>query len=285
MLLGFGGLLISAFLARGGREPFASGFVALAAWSYLLLVDGWVYRHRGESLIQSHPRRFLFLAVWSLVFKLFNEMANLRLGYWAHGVTPASRGAAWILGAALLAAAVPVLLETADLIESAGVFKSVTVPPLHRAPSVFVVTGGLIFAVLALGWPRLFSPLWWAVPLFLCDPLNERLAEPSLLSDARVGQVRKIALVGLAGLLTGVLWEVANVVAGPHWIYPTLDNPVRFLELPVAGYLLYPFMALSAYASSVTAVALWDRSRPWVRILLAFAAAVGVVAALARVWP
>lgn len=285
MLLGFGALLVSTFLARSGREPFASGFVALAAWSYLLLVDGWVYRHRGESLIQSHPRRFLFLALWSLVFKLFNEIANLRLGYWAHGVTPASRGAAWILGAVAFAAAVPVLLETADLIESAGVFKSVTVPPLQRAPSVLIVSGGVVFAFLALAWPRLFSPLWWAVPLLLCDPLNERWAESSLLADARVGQVRKIVLVGLAGLLTGVLWEAANVVAGPHWIYPALDNPVRFLELPVAGYLLCPFMALSAYASSVTAVALWDRMKPMIRIPLAFGAAVAVVAALARVWP
>jgi hypothetical protein len=58
-----------------------------------------------------------------------------------------------------------------------------------------------------------------------------------------------VLLVALAGLGTGLLWELWNLHALPHWEYriPYLGG-LRLFEMPLLGYLGYLPFALSADA-------------------------------------
>ncbi len=284
MLLGFAVFAVSAVLARQGREPFHTWFYVLAWWSYILIVDGWVYRHRGESLILGHPRRFLFLAVWSIPFWLFHELLNFRLDNWRYLSLPAEASFRWLGYALGFATVVPAILETADLADSAGLLKTVSIQPLPAGRRWVFISLGTAMIALPLLWPRLFFPLVWGAPLFVFDALNEKAGRESLLADWRLGQIRRLALLVIAGLMCGVLWEFWNTLAGAHWEYtlPGLDR-VKIFEMPALGYLGFLPFAAGVYAASVWAVGVWERARTVSRAVLGLLAAVFSSAVLAGI--
>jgi hypothetical protein len=63
------------------------------------------------------------------------------------------------------------------------------------------------------------------------------------------GRAGPVLLLAAAGLGTGILWELWNWGAVPHWDYriPYLSFLPVF-EMPVVGYLGYPPFALAADA-------------------------------------
>jgi hypothetical protein len=156
MLVGAGVLLTSFVLAHFGREPFVTWFYSFAWWSYILIVDGWVYRQRGESLLICYPRRFVFLSFWSVVFWSLFELFNFRLQNWHYVGLPLDTPIRWAGYILSFATVVPALLETADLLD-AGFPRPVSVPPFMR-------TGR--WALASLGLACLALPLSVADPLF-----------------------------------------------------------------------------------------------------------------------
>ncbi|MBL8023180.1 MAG: hypothetical protein JNK54_02705 [Elusimicrobia bacterium] len=271
MLVGFGILLTSFALARLDREPFDRWFYAFAWWSYILIVDGWVYRQRGESLLISYPGRFLFLSLWSVVFWSAFELLNFRLQNWHYVGLPTQTAVRWLGYFISYATVVPALLETADLLDT-GFLRSVSVSPLMRSGRWVLGLIGTVCLVLPLLWPKLFFPLIWAAPLLLLEPLNELLGGQSLLSDWRSGTLRRFSLLLTAGFFCGLLWEFWNAFAGAHWVYsvPGLDR-WKIFEMPVVGYLGFLPFAVSAYTASVTATKLWEKSTGPIRAALGLA--------------
>ena len=80
-----GGLVLLAFaeiFMLQGTEPFASWFYPFAWWSYILVVDGFIFRIQGNSLILSRSREFWVMIPWSVAFWLFFQMINLRMENW-----------------------------------------------------------------------------------------------------------------------------------------------------------------------------------------------------------
>ena len=278
MLLGACILLTSFALARAGRAPFDTWFFPLAWWSYILVVDGWVYRHRGESLLISYPGRLAFLSLWSVVFWSLFEVLNFRLQNWHYVGLPENTPVRWAGYAAAFATVVPALLETADLLET-GWLRPVSVAPLMRSGRIICGGIGVASLVLPVLWPTLFFPLVWGAPLFLFDPVNELWGGQSLLSDWRSGTLRRVSLLMTSGLLCGILWEFWNVCAKAHWVYtvPGLDG-WKIFEMPAIGYLGFLPFALSAFVLSVTATKLWEKSNGPLRAILGGA---GVVVSLA----
>ncbi|MBL0058905.1 MAG: hypothetical protein IPP35_07305 [Elusimicrobia bacterium] len=272
MLIGLGVLLVSFVFARMNRDPFTTWFYSFAWWSYILIVDGWVYRHRGESLLLGYPRRFVFLSLWSVVFWCGFELLNFRLQNWHYVGLPPGTGLRWTGYFLAFATVVPGILETADLLDTAGFLKSVSVTPLMRSARWISAAIGLALLALPLLWPTLFFPLVWGAPIFLLEPVNELVGAPSLLSDWRSGSLRRFALLAMAGFLCGLLWEFWNHFAGAHWVYtvPGLDR-WKIFEMPVIGYLGFLPFAVSVYTVSATANILWERSNGAVRTLLVLA--------------
>lgn len=261
MLVGLGVLAVTFALARFNREPVDTWFYSFAWWSYIVIVDAWVYRRRGESLLLSHPRRFLFLALWSIALWFFFEALNFRLQNWHYVHLPSDRLSRWAGYFLAYATVVPGLMETADLVDTAGFLKSVNVAPLHRSGRPLFVGLGLACLALPLLWPQLFFSLIWVALILLLEPLAEILGAPSFLSDWRSGSLRRVSILVVSGFLCGFLWEFWNAFAAAHWVYsvPGMDT-WKIFEMPVLGYLGFLPFAVSVHSASSVAVTLWDRS-------------------------
>ena len=272
MLVGLLTLTLSALLASLGREPFATWFFSFAWWSYILIVDGWVYRHRGESLLISYPGRFLFLALWSVGFWFLFEAFNIRLQNWHYHGLPTSLPLRWVGYFLAFGTVVPALLETADLVDTADVSKTTGVTPLRASGRAVSVILGMLMLLAPLLWPQQFYPLIWGALIFLLEPLNEKLGGESLLKDWRSGGARRFSLLLAAGILCGILWESLNMIGTAHWTYSIPgDSGWKLFEMPLLGYLGFLPFAVSVYTASVTAVTLWEKSKLPVRTVLATA--------------
>lgn len=267
MLAGLGVLSATGLLAGLGRQPFGTWFYVSAWWSYILIADGWVYRHRGESLLISYPGRFVFLAGWSVFLWSMFELANFRLGNWAYEGLPGQTGIRWLGYALSFSTVTPALLETADLLDG-GIQRAFVVRPFFRSGRVMFWGAGAACLILPILWPRHFYPLVWGAPFFLLDPLNDRWGAPSLLSDWRSGHMRRWVLLLGAGLVCGLLWESCNSLASARWVYsiPGADE-WKLFEMPLVGYLGFLPFALSVYASSVAVSRVWEKMNRPIRFL------------------
>jgi hypothetical protein len=285
MVLGLAVFGMAVLGAVRGQEPFATWFFAFAWWSYILFVDGWVYRHRKESLLLSYPARFAFLAGWSVVFWLFFEALNLRLGNWSYWDLPADRAVRWAGYALAFSTVIPGLLETADLVDSAGVIGEGKVKPLgwkKRMEGSFIAAG-LGMLVLPLLWPQYFFPLVWGSLIFLLEPLNERMGASSLLADWRMGRMKRLFTLLAAGLLCGGLWEWWNSLARARWSYSIPGMETKIFEMPILGYLGFAPFAVEVFAAASWASALWERTSTPVKSVLAAAAAAFALAMFAAI--
>jgi len=271
MLVGSGVLSASFVLAGMGRAPFETWFYLFAWWSYILIVDGWVYRHRGESLMISYPGRFVFLSLWSVVFWSFFELFNFHLQNWRYTGLPLETPIRWGGYFLAFATVVPAILETSDLLDTAFQ-RPVSVEPLMQPGRWACFSVGALCLMLPLFWPTLFYPLVWGAPIFLLDPVNELMGGQSLLSDWRSGTLRRLVLLMTAGFLCGFLWEFWNMFSGAHWTYhvPGLDG-WKIFEMPVLGYLGFLPFAVSVFTASVTVTKLWEKSNAWIRVTLGLA--------------
>lgn len=275
MILGLGTIVVSILLATRKVEPFYTWFFNFAWWGFILFIDGWVYRHRQESLILSFPGRFLFLCGWSVVFWGVFEAFNIRLQNWVYWDLPDLTGLRWLGYCLAFATVVPGILETADLIDTAGVVKTGRIKPLGWKKRVgpYMMAAGFAMLALPLLWPRWFFPLVWGGLVFLLDPINERLGNPSFVSDWREGRLRRLYILLLAGLFCGGLWEWWNAMAHAHWTYsiPVVGRP-RIFEMPALGFLGFAPFAAEAYAATSLATCFWEKSSKPVRGLMIAAA-------------
>jgi hypothetical protein len=112
---------------------------------------------------------------------------------------------------------------------------------------------GAAMLIWPLVWPSeyLAAPVWLGF-IFLLDPINLRLGQPSLLGDVREGRFDRLVNLSLSGLLCGILWEFWNYWATAKWHYtvPIMEN-VKIFEMPVPGYLGFPAFALECFTMYV----------------------------------
>jgi hypothetical protein len=97
-------------------------------------------------------------------------------------------------------------------------------------------------------------PLVWVALIGMLDPINALSGQPSVVGDLRQGDYRRLMALLVSGGLCGVLWEFWNYWAVSKWTYtvPYLGN-VKIFEMPVLGYLGFPFFAVESWAIYVLA--------------------------------
>jgi len=281
MVLGLGLLIFAGWMSWRKFEPFHTWFFSFAWWSYILMIDGWVYRRRGESLLLTFPGRFFFLAAWSVVLWFIFEAFNLRLNNWYYNGLPPQATLRWLGYVLAFATVVPAVFETADLIDTAGFIKSGKVRPLGWKTPVgrYFAVAGAVMVALPLILPSFFFPLVWGAFIFLLEPFNERLGASSLLSDWREGNLKRLFTLLVAGFFCGGLWEAWNALAGAHWTYsvPWVGD-TKIFRMPVLGYLGFPPFAVEVFVMTSFVLALWDRVSGFLRGALVVAGAAAVVA-------
>ena len=118
----------------------------------------------------------------------------------------------------------------------------------QSAPSPAFAVLGLCLCVAPLLWPRYFFAAIWVGPIFLLDPLLERLGLRSLSLQIATGQRRRIFSLLVGGLVCGILWEFWNFWAASHWIYSVpFFGSWKIFEMPLPGFLGFPPFALECW--------------------------------------
>lgn len=265
-VLAFGTALVAVWR---GNEFAATWFYDCAWWSYIVFVDAWVYRRRGASLLWSHPRAFVLLALWSAAFWLFFEVVNFRLQNWYYVGVPRSEPARSIGICVSFATVLPGIFETGALLGALGAFERARCRPWN----VTARWRGILFAlgaaclVLPLCFPRYAFPLIWGTTVLMTEAWLLGRGAGGLLSELTAGRIGTVWRWLAAGLVCGLLWETWNACARAHWIYtvPFFEDSKLF-EMPLAGFLGFPPFALECYSFARVLVALrlvpeWEEAR------------------------
>lgn len=245
-------VLIAAVVLRAFEiPPVPTWFYVLAWYPSLVIFDEVVVLLGGVSLT-ARPRE-LALTLWtSVVIWLVFEAINLRLQNWYYVFLPAARLERWTGITISIATVVPAVLLPARVLEWAGAWRDLRARPLTLEPRHLAIAWWTGWAVLAavLLLPRYLFPLTWGAVWLIAEPLlYRRDPERSLFADLGRGSWGRIARLLAAGLIAGVLWESFNAMARGRWIYtvPFLEH-LKVFEMPVLGFLGFPFFALEVWS-------------------------------------
>jgi hypothetical protein len=225
-------------------------FYSLIWWSYIILIDGLIFRLRGESLIVSRTRSFLMLIPWSVAIWLIFEGFNLVLKNWYYVGVPKPMVIRWPGYFVAFGTVLPALFETKELLSALGIFEKsrrtpVQVQPSWNRPLIIV---GTLCLVLPLLFSAYFFPLVWLGFVFLLEPYNFRTGRLSLLRDLAEGAPGNFYQLLLAGMICGLLWEFWNYWAEAKWIYTVpWVGKIKLFEMPILGFFGFPPFALECF--------------------------------------
>ena len=255
----FAGLGIIAISEAGMLariEPFWSWHTPIAWTGYILFIDGWIWKRRGESSLRNYRAEAVFLALASvplwIVFELYNKYTLWNWHYIGLPETLLIRYAGYVWAFATI---FPAILMTAELV---GALRDRRAPPDRRAEPARLPLDGRAWTSIAAGAAMLALPIvypsqWLAAPvwlgfIFLLDPINARLGAESLRADLRAGHVDRLTNLLVAGLVCGLLWECWNYWARTKWVYTVPVPPdIKLFEMPLAGYLGFPAFAVECF--------------------------------------
>ena len=248
------GLAILGFgwgTSLAGVEPVRGYWFDFVWAGYILAGDAVVWRRVGRSLLHGGGWRVIALFALSAPLWWAFEIANWRLENWRYVGTTVYGGQAHVLLKTLsFVFVLPALATSRDLLRS---FVRFPHPPAVRLPSwtsPVLVAVGLISVPLLYFFPGQTYPLVWVAPLLVLDGVADlRGRRPNVFALLREGRAGPVLLIAVAGLGTGILWELWNWGAVPHWDYriPYLGFLPVF-EMPILGFLGYPPFALVADA-------------------------------------
>ena len=248
-------------------EPFPSWFYCFMWWSYILIIDSWVFLRTGNSLLLSRTREFLFLLPVSILIWLIFECINLSLKNWYYVNVIEITWLRWIGYSISFATVLPAIFETAELLESTALLNRWQVRPQKFTPIMLncSMLAGAAFIILCIAWPRYFFPLVWGGFILALDPVNYRLGAPSLLREWERGSLRKTLLLMTAGLICGIFWEFWNFWATTKWVYtvPFL-NEFKLFEMNAPGFLGFIPFALECYVMTAC-IYLFRKNIGWER--------------------
>lgn len=256
---GWAGIILLAVAEYGmlrGVEPFYSWFYCFAWYSYILIADNLLLKLRGWSLLSSRPKELAGMLPLSIFIWLVFEGYNLVIRNWAYDGVPAQIWLRWPGYALAFATVLPGIFITSDLVQclfgkrravAASEIEALRVTP-ETAPSRFFLILGAALSVAPMFWPRIFFPAVWIGPIFLLDPMLEKLGYRTLSLSVYAGNRTRIwSLIG-GGFLCGAFWEFWNFWAATKWVYtvPYFQN-WKVFEMPLLGFLGFPPFALECW--------------------------------------
>jgi hypothetical protein len=248
--IGLGFLVIFQIALFMRLEPVTTYFYSLIWWSYIVLIDGIIYRLRGNSLIVNRTRLFFLLIPWSVVIWLVFEGFNLVLKNWHYVGVPKEIIFRWPGYFVAYGTVLPAILETRDLLSTLGIFEKSRLTPIPVKDSWYrpLIIIGTLCLILSLLFPQYCFPLIWLGFIFLLEPFNHRTGRPSLLNDLKEGKIGNLYQLLLSGMICGLLWEFWNFWAVAKWIYTVpWVGQIKLFEMPVLGFFGFPPFAVECF--------------------------------------
>jgi hypothetical protein len=237
-------------VSLAGVEPFRTHWFDLVWTGFILAADAVVWARAGHSLIHGGGWRLAAMFALSAPFWWAFEVANWRLENWSYvGEHVVAGPALMTLKTLSFLFVLPALAESRDLLRSFVRFPHPPAVPLPSWTATALVVVGLVCVPLLYLFPDQTFPLVWLAPLAVLDAVAELRGRPSIIGLVRQGRAGPVVLLAVAGLGTGVLWELWNWGALPFWQYhiPYFGG-FQVFEMPILGYLGYPPFILAADA-------------------------------------
>jgi hypothetical protein len=247
------GLAVCAFgwgVSLAGVEPFRGYWFDLVWTGFILAADAVVWARAGRSLLHGGGWRLVAMFALSAPFWWAFEVANWRLENWRYVGASIFPGPVQMpLKTLSFLFVLPALAESRDLLRSFVRFPHPPAIPLPSWTAPALVVLGLACVPLLYLFPDQTFPLVWLAPLAVLDAVADLRGRPSILGLVRQGRAGPVLLLAVAGLGTGILWELWNWDALPFWQYriPYVGFWPVF-EMPILGYLGYPPFILAADA-------------------------------------
>ena len=231
-------------------EPFRGYWFDLVWTGFILAADAVVWARAGRSLIHGGGWRLAAMFALSAPFWWAFEVANWRLENWRYVGEHVFAGPARMpLKTLSFLFVLPALAESRDLLRSFVRFPHPPAIPLPSWTATALAVTGLVCVPLLYLFPDQTFPLVWLAPLAVLDAVAELRGRPSIIGLVRQGRAGPVVLLAVAGLGTGVLWELWNWGALPFWQYRIPYVGVfPVFEMPILGYLGYPPFILAADA-------------------------------------
>jgi len=231
-------------------EPFASWYIPIVWYGYILFIDALVFKLKGKSLISSGLNKFLLVIMISIPIWSVYEFYNFIVQNWVY------INYSLIVHLVDFTIILPALLESRDLFMAKDWFKKTKIKRFKASKkqlSLFIF-GGVFFLIIPWILPVFFFWGMWLAMFLLFDPVNYLLGNDSFIKDFTKGRLNSFISTGLGGLLCGFFWEFWNNWAVPKWFYniPLVDFWHVF-EMPLLGYFGYIPFAWSMFSMYVFA--------------------------------
>lgn len=187
-------------------------------------------------------KRHVVLAALSVPAWWWFELVNARVRNWEYVRTFEYSSAEWaVLQSLAFATVIPAIVSAVELVRS---FLSAPQPEPPRSVSAtdahvsrWEVALGVGLQILVFIFPEQLFPLVWVAPFVVLDGLVALAGGRRISAGLLKGQWREVAMIALAGLLCGVLWEFWNYLATPKWVYHIpLVGFAKIFEMPTLGY-------------------------------------------------
>ena len=193
-------------------EPFATWYIPIIWYGYILLIDSLVYKVKNSSLISSYRKEFLFMAALSLPFWLVFEFYNLFTASWIY------TNYVWYVHLFDFTTIMPAVLETFSLIKSLGIGKRFDRSVKEKKAKRMMQKGstgnlsiklliliGIFATLLPILVPIIGFPFIWIGLFLLLDPLNYLTGRPSLVKRVSQGNRSLVIQLFIAGIIMGFL--------------------------------------------------------------------------------
>lgn len=238
-------------------KPVSVYFYVFIWWSYILVIDGLVFRIKNSSFLTRLRWRIFPVILCSACFWTFFEILNLRIANW-HYVGLAFSHPFWEISFGVLAfgTVLPLVLETYEILEATRLWRNLKFPQWKwwGEPGYLWIIIGMVMLALPVFLPKYFFWTIWLAFIFILDPLvgcyaflGEKKGK-DLFSELKEGKARIFCLLLLTGLICGVLWEFWNYWADLKWVYTVpFVGQWKIFEMPILGYSGFSFLAIECY--------------------------------------
>lgn len=270
-LLGF--LAVQALMVVG-VDLISVNFFVFIWWSYILLVDAFLFWRTGTSLFFRLRAKILILIVLSCLFWEFFELINLRIANWRYVATsPEVTAKIPFFKIVAFGSTLPAILETHELLKFFRLGSRLTFLDWERTgkffewawwgrPRYLWVSIGMLMILAALLWPLYLFWIIWIATIFIFDPLVEKNGGQSIFSELRQGKVRTFYRLLLTGLVCGLLWEGWNYWSRLKWVYDVpFVGDLKIFEMPLLGYLGFTVFAVECFVFYQ-----WVSCQRWLKI-------------------
>jgi hypothetical protein len=224
-------------------------------WAYILMLDAWIYRRKGASLLTARRESLMIQCILSVAFWCVFEAYNRVMPGWRY--IHLEQDLSWrLVGYAIAFATIlPAIFLTCEFFQSHECFERTWMPRIRWSHGGLVASAvaGAVFVIVPPFLPGDTRGYWWAFVwvgwFFLLEPFNYWRGMPSIYRDWERGDPSRTMQLFGAGAVCGLLWEFWNMWAYTKWVYVfPLGQNVRYFEMPLVGFLGFLPFALECFA-------------------------------------